>query len=388
MFAFSQEDEEFRAEVRSFIDKNLDPDVRERLQMGNFPEKHDVVEWTQKLHARGWAVPSWPVEWGGPGWTLAQRVIFREEIAAAPAPEPQVFNVGMLGPVLIAFGTEEQKRNFLPRVAKLDLWFCQGFSEPGAGSDLASLKTRAVRDGDDYIVNGQKIWTSHAGEADWMFALVRTDTSGKPQTGISFLLIDMKTPGIGIRQLEMISGSGELYEVFFDDVRVPATNLVGQEGQGWTYAKYLLGHERTGMARVPESLRRVSHARAMATQSTINGQPMSEDPLFGIQAATLEAELVALQALQYRTVFGPESEDERSRAVFASLLKLKGSELLQRTASLVAEVAGPRGMAVPDQSGDDWRTGAGAAALHSRSATIYGGASEIQKTILAKALGL
>lgn len=388
MFAFSDEDEAFRAEVRAFITAKLPMQLRDKLRAGGIATKEEIVAWTQHLHARGWAAPSWPAEWGGPGWTLVQRMIFQEEIAAAPAPEPQVFNIGMLGPVIYAFGSEAQKRDLLPRVAKLDLWFCQGFSEPDAGSDLASLKTRAVRDGDDYIVTGQKIWTSYAGYADWMFALVRTDGSGKRQQGISFLLIDMRSPGLQVRPIESIDGNKDhLNEVFLEDVRVPASNLVGEEGQGWAYARYLLGHERTGMARVAASRQRIARARELATGIVQDGRPLSEDSGFRRRVAALEADLVALQVTQYRMVFGAMG-DAADTGAFASILKLKGSELVQQTTKLLADVAGPRAMiaADPHDADADWRSHAGGFMLTARAATIYGGSSEIQKTIVARGI--
>ena len=386
MFEFSDEENAFRAEVRAFIEANVPARVRDTLRMGGVPSKQDTVEWTRKLHSRGWATPSWPVEWGGPGWTLAQRIIFQEEVASAPAPEPQVFNVGMLGPVVGAFGSAEQKRDLLPRIARLDLWFCQGFSEPGAGSDLASLKTRAVRDGEHYVINGQKIWTSYAGYADWMFALVRTDPGGIKQSGISFLLIDLRSPGVSIRPIESIDANQHhLHEVFLEDVRVPASNLVGKEGEGWTYAKYLLGHERTGMTRVVNSRKRLAWARARAAEIMVRGRPLSEDPLFRRRIAELEAELIALQVTQYRSVFGSEGEGTQ-RAAFASILKLRGSELTQATTELLADVAGPRSLVLKDQDDGDWRSIAGAARLTARGASIYGGTSEIQKSILAKGI--
>lgn len=388
MFSFSAEDTAFRADVRAFIEANAPASVREKLRMGGIATKQEIIDWTHKLQERGWATPSWPAEWGGPGWTVAQRMIFQEEIAAAAAPEPQVFNVNMLGPVIGAFGSEDQKRDLLPKVANLDLWFCQGFSEPDAGSDLAALKTRAVRDGDHYVVNGQKTWTSYAGYADWMFALVRTDSSGKRQQGISFLLIDMTSPGLSVRPIESIDGNGHhLNEVFFDDVRVPVDNLVGSEGEGWNYARYLLGHERTGMARVAASRQRLARARERAAEIVVDGRPLADDPAFRNEVARLEADLVALQVTQYRMVFGA-MESGADVGAFASILKLKGSELVQATTRLLADVAGPRAMVVAD-AGDvasPWQSLAGSFMLTARAASIYGGSSEIQKTILARGI--
>ncbi|HYY84384.1 MAG TPA: acyl-CoA dehydrogenase family protein, partial [Beijerinckiaceae bacterium] len=254
---FTDEELAFRQEVRAFMKSALPERLRRKMIDRHHPSKQDLVDWQQTLNAKGWAVPHWPVEWGGTGWDPVRQYIFQDELQQAPAPSPLPFNTSMVGPVIIAFGSEEQKRRFLPRIANLDDWWCQGFSEPGAGSDLASLKTTAKRDGDHYVVNGQKTWTTLAQHADWIFCLVRTDMAAKKQEGISFLLIDMKTPGITVRPIETIDGGHEINEVFLDDVRVPIENLVGQENKGWDYAKFLLGNERTGIARVGISKARV-----------------------------------------------------------------------------------------------------------------------------------
>jgi len=248
---FTADELAFRDEVRAFFREALPADIRRRMELGQRQSKDDIVRWQRILNAKGWAVPHWPVEWGGTRWGAVKNYIFKEEMQLAPAPDPLSFNVNMVGPVLVAFGSEEQKRRFLPKIANLDYWFCQGFSEPGAGSDLASLKTAARLEGDHYVVNGQKIWTSRAHHADWMFCLVRTDATAKQQRGISYLLIDMKTPGLTVRPIHTIDGEHHFNEVFFDDVRVPVENLVGEENKGWTYAKYLLGNER-----VADALRR------------------------------------------------------------------------------------------------------------------------------------
>ena len=262
---FTADELAFRDELRAFFRDNLPGDIRERMRLGHGPTKDDTVTWQRILNRRNWAAYNWPKEYGGPGWTPMQRMIFLEENQLAPAPEVSSFNITMIGPVLIQFGTEEQKQRFLPRAANIDDWWCQGFSEPGAGSDLASLKTAAKRDGDDYIVNGQKIWTSTAHHADWCFCLVRTDPQAKKrQEGISFLLIDMETPGITVRPIISIDGSHHLNEVFFDDVRVPVALRVGEENRGWDVAKFLLGHERTGIARLGKSKERVKFAREAA----------------------------------------------------------------------------------------------------------------------------
>ena len=240
----------FRAEVREFFKQALPADIRAKVVLGQRLSKEELKRWTQILHAKGWATPAWSRDWGGTGWSAVQQYIFKEELHMAPAPEPLSFNVNMIGPVLIAFGTEEQKKHFLPKIASLEYWFCQGFSEPGAGSDLASLRSQAVRDGDDYVVNGQKLWTSTAHHAEWCFLLVRTDRDAKNQRGITYLLMDMKSPGITVRPIITIDGNHETNEMFLEDVRVPVANRIGEENKGWDYAKFLLGNERSGIARV------------------------------------------------------------------------------------------------------------------------------------------
>jgi alkylation response protein AidB-like acyl-CoA dehydrogenase len=327
-------------------------------------------------------------------------MIFLEENQLAPAPEVLSFNITMIGPVLIQFGTQEQKRRFLPRAANIDDWWCQGFSEPGAGSDLASLKTAARRDGDDYVVNGQKIWTSTAHHADWCFCLVRTDPQAKKrQEGISFLLIDMKTPGITVRPIISIDGSHHLNEVFFDDVRVPAELRVGPENRGWDVAKFLLGHERTGIARLGKSKERVAVAKEMAREVRANGRPLIEDPDFRRRVAQLEVDIKGLEITQYRVVSAHDTARDGKPDPLSSVLKVKGTELLQATTELAMDVGGP--LAMPDwaaelaalsnepELGPAWAAEATRSYLFLRAASIYGGTNEIQKNILTKAvLGL
>src|SRR5579859_7201268 len=272
---FTPEEVAFRDEVRTFIRDNLPAEIRERMRLGYSPRKEDTVAWQRILNRRGWATMSWPQEWGGPGWMSIQKMIFLEENQLAPAPEVSSFNITMIGPVLIQFGTDEQKKRFLPRAANVDDWWCQGFSEPGAGSDLAALKTAGKRVGDEYIVNGEKIWTSTAHMADWCFLLVRTNPDApKRQEGISFLLVDMKTPGITVRPIISIDGTHHLNEVFFDDVKVPVSMRVGPENKGWDVAKYLLGNERTGIARIGKSKERVQTAKEKARGVMANGRPL------------------------------------------------------------------------------------------------------------------
>ena len=273
---FTPEETAFREEVREFFRTALPERIRDKLVMGHHASKDELVEWTRILNAKGWAVPHWPVEWGGTGWDPVRQYIFQDEMQQAPAPSPLPFGVSMVGPVIIAFGSEAQKRRFLPRIANLDDWWCQGFSEPGSGSDLASLKTTAKRDGDAYVVTGQKTWTTLGQYADWIFVLARTDMAAKKQEGISFLLIDMKSPGITVRPIRTIDGGEEVNEVFLDDVRVPAENLVGQENKGWDYAKFLLGNERVGIARVGVSKERLRRIKELARLERIGEVPLIE----------------------------------------------------------------------------------------------------------------
>src|SRR5690242_8756573 len=328
----------FRDELREFFDSDLPRDIRERMRLGHSPTKDDTVTWQRILNRRGWAAYNWPKECGGPGWTPVQRMIFLEENQLAPAPEVSSFNITMIGPVLIQFGTEEQKHRFLPRAANIDDWWCQGFSEPGAGSDLASLKTAAKRDGDAYVVNGQKIWTSTAHMADWCFCLVRTNPQAtKRQEGISFLLIDMKTPGITVRPIISIDGEHHLNEVFFDDVKVPVAMRVYEENKGWDVAKFLLGNERTGIARLGKSKERVNFAKQKARDLRAHGKPLSEDPEFRRRIAALETELKSLEITQLR-VLSAQKANERRQDPLTAVLKLKGTELLQATTELAMDV--------------------------------------------------
>ena len=344
---FTPEELAFRDEVRAFIRDNLPADIRERVRLGYSPRKQDTVAWQRILNKKGWAALSWPKEWGGPGWTAVQRMIFMEENQIAPAPELSSFNITMIGPVLIQFGTEEQKKRFLPRAANLDDWWCQGFSEPGAGSDLASLKTAAKRDGDHYVVNGQKIWTSTAHHADWCFVLVRTNpNAAKRQEGISFLLVDMKTPGITVRPIVSIDNSHHLNEVFFDDVRVPVENRVYEENRGWDVAKFLLGNERTGIARLGKSKERVTSAKEMARNVRENGKPLIQDAAFRQRVAQLEVDMKALEITQYRVVSSYDKAKDGRPDPLSSVLKVKGTELLQATTELAMDVGGPMSMPI------------------------------------------
>lgn len=380
--SFSLEDLAFRDEVRSFLRDQLPAGLRQRMSEGRVISKSDLVEWQQTLNARGWATPSWPKAWGGPGWSPVQRHIFLDELHSAPAPEPLSFNVSMLGPVLIEYGSEEQKQRFLPRAANLDDWWAQGFSEPGAGSDLAALRTSAVRSGDDYVVNGQKIWQGMAQHADWMFTLVRTDPSApKRQMGITFLLIDLRSPGISIRPIITMDGRHEVNEVFLDDVSVPVANRVGLENQGWTYAKFLLSNERTGIARLGMTKRLIARARACALQLA----PAARDDILR-HLAHIEAGVRVLEITQLRILAAqqPGVPDPRS-----SILKVKGVELRQAASEILLQAAGPQAYEMSYEGHDEAPMEAAANFLTLRAASIYGGASEVQKTILAKSvLGL
>src|SRR5271169_4782105 len=277
---FTPEELSFRDEVRAFFRANLPASIRTKLVEGKHLAKDDIVTWQRTLNKKGWAVANWPVEWGGTGWTPVQQYIFQEELQQTPAPQPLGFGVTMVGPVIIAFGSEEQKKRHLPAIANLDIWWCQGFSEPGAGSDLASLRTAAKREGDYYIVNGQKTWTTLAQWADWIFCLVRTDPEAKKQLGISFVLIEMKSPGVTVRPIRLIDGGYEVNEVFFDDVRIPADQLVGEENRGWDAAKFLLGNERTGVAGTGIIKARIARLKEVAAATTSRGKPLTEDPVF------------------------------------------------------------------------------------------------------------
>ncbi len=299
---FTPQELAFRDEVRAFMRASLPPAIRRKMVEGRHLAKDDIVAWQRILNAKGWAVPHWPAEWGGQDWSPVQQYIFQDELQQAPAPVPLPFGVAMVGPVIIAFGSAEQKRRFLPRIANLDEWWCQGFSEPGAGSDLASLKTAAKRDGDHYVVTGQKIWTTMAQHADWIFCLVRTDAQAKKQEGITFLLMDMRSKGITVRPIVTIDGGSEVNEVFFDEVRVPVENRVGAENKGWDYAKFLLGNERTSIARVGYSKERIRRIRELAALERAGGRPIIEDERFREKLAGLEVELKALEMLQLRVV--------------------------------------------------------------------------------------
>jgi len=394
---FTPEEIAFRDEVRTFMRTALPADIRSKLVEGRHLKKDDIVVWQRILNAKGWAVPHWPAEWGGRGWTPTQSYIFLEELQQAPAPPPLGFGVTMVGPVIIAFGSAAQKQRFLPRIANLDDWWCQGFSEPGSGSDLASLKTSAKRSNGHYVINGQKTWTTTAQWADWIFCLVRTDPAAKKQEGISFILMDMKSPGITVRPIVTIDGGREVNEVFFDDVKVPAENLVGQENKGWDYAKFLLGNERTGIARVGMSKERIRRLRELAALERADDRPLIEDARFRAKIAAVEVELKALEMTQLRVVAAERTRKGNRPDPASSILKIKGSEIQQTISELLLEVVGP--YALPYQPeyldeerwneppvGPDWAPSLAPTYFNTRKVSIYGGTNEIQKNIIAKAI--
>lgn len=384
--SFSPEDIAFRDDVRAFVAANLSPETRRKVEDGRALDKSDVVDWQRTLNTRGWATPSWPASAGGPGWSAVQRYIFMDELYAACAPEPLSFNVSMIGPVLIQYGSDEQKARFLKATANLDVWWAQGFSEPGAGSDLAALSTTAVRDGDHYVVNGQKLWQGMAHRADWMFTLVRTDpTAPKKQGGISFLLIDLKSHGVTIRPIITIDGRHEVNEVFLDDVHVPVTDRIGDENQGWTYAKYLLSNERTGIARIGMTRRVLARVGAELAEGG-SGSPDSRRAAYAAEAAMIEAELKALEITQMRVLAAQQAGQADPRS---SILKIKGVELRQAASELLMRVVGPAGLEFAYEGEGLAPSEAASNYFTLRAASIYGGASEVQKNIIASSvLGL
>ncbi|MDO8071824.1 acyl-CoA dehydrogenase family protein [Janthinobacterium sp. SUN176] len=380
----------FRDTVRAFLDTHLPADLQRKVRQHLRLNRDDYVRWHKIVAKQGWAAPAWPVEHGGTGWTAVQRHIWEDECARAATPPILPFGVNMVAPVIMAFANAEQKAYYLPRILNCDDWWCQGYSEPGAGSDLASLKTTAQRDGDHYIVNGQKTWTTLGQHADMIFCLVRTDSTVRKQEGISFLLIDMKTPGITVRPIIMLDEEHEVNEVFFDNVRVPVSNLVGQENKGWTYAKYLLGHERTGIAAVGRSKRELTFLKQLAMQQTKRGAPLLHDPAFAAKVATLEIELMALEMTVLRVI----SDEGKGPGPQASMLKVRGSELQQQLTELMVEAIGPQalpfdpafldGSAQHSAAGDDLAAPLAAYYFNYRKTSIYGGSNEIQKNIITQ----
>ena len=390
----SPEEEKFRDEVREFVSKEVSEEIRRKTMTGFRLNKEDHESWQRKLHSKGWMAPGWPAEYGGTGWTPMQKHIFEEECAAAGAPPVIAFGVTMVAPVIMAFGNQEQKDYYLPRILRSDDWWCQGYSEPGSGSDLASLRTKAVLKGDLYIVNGQKTWTTMAQHANLMFCLVRTSDEGKRQEGISFLLIDMEQPGVTVQPIKTIDGSVEINNVFLEDVKVPVANRVGEENKGWTYAKYLLGHERTSIAAVGRSKAQLKRLKTIASAEEQDGKPLINDPTFKEKIADIEISLLALESLVLR-VLSDESAG-KGPGPEASFLKIRGTEVQQGITELLIEAIGNYAHPfVPESMETGWNENpigpehAASIAPHYfnwRKASIYGGSNEIQKNIIAKAV--
>ena len=389
---FTPQEEAFRTEARQFFADAVSPRFRERTRLGLPMTKAEQEEWQAILNRRGWLAPHWPKEWGGTGWTVTEQYLYDLESSLANAPRTVPFGFSMLAPVLFKYGSEEQKRHWLPRMLDGSDWWCQGYSEPGAGSDLAALKTSAVRDGDDYVVNGQKTWTTLGQHANMMFALVRTGTSERRQDGISFLLIDMTSPGIEVRPIITLDGDHEVNEVFFTDVRVPVANLVGEQDRGWTYAKYLLTHERTNMAMIGASTSAIAWLRSIAGKIRRGGKPLLDDPLFAARLARVEIELANLSTTTLRVVAAAASGG--APGAESSMLKIKGTELRQEISALTRRALGPLAQpfmpeTLEDGYNDEGVGPAGASSvtphyLNLRKLSIFGGSNEIQKNIISK----
>lgn len=393
--SYTEQELAFREDVRDFLAEHLDPQVAQKVRTGRELTKAEMEGWHATLHARGWLAQNWPKSHGGAEWTAVQRFIYEEEAARASAPRIVPFGLSMLAPVLMEFGSKEQQDRWLPRILSGEDWWCQGYSEPGAGSDLASLKTRAVRDGDHYVVNGQKTWTTLGQFANMIFCLVRTDTECKPQEGISFLLIDMDTPGVEVRPIVLLDGTPEVNEVWLTDVRVPVENLVGEENKGWTYAKYLLTHERTNIAGVGFCQAGLDALKRLARTANHNGRPLSENPLFAARIAQVEIELMALATSNLRILAAAGAG--RAPGVEASMLKVKGTDIRQAINDLARRAVGPYAMPFASEEVEGSNAplpdplNAGAVTktyLNNRKISIFGGANEVQKNIIAKtALG-
>jgi alkylation response protein AidB-like acyl-CoA dehydrogenase len=393
---YTDEDLRFAEEIREFVRAELPEGVRSK----SYDHVHLTVDerrgWQRKLAAKGWGCPSWPEEWGGTKWSVFKRYLFEEAMAEEGAPEPVPFGQSMIAPVLFRVGTQAQKEHYLPRILTLDYWFCQGFSEPESGSDLASLKTRAVRDGDHWVINGQKMWTSMAHHANIMFCLVRTDpNAAKRQEGISMLIVPMDTPGLTVRPTITIDGGHSVNEVFFDNVRVSQDALIGEVNKGWTYAKLLLGHERTSIARIGQSKRELKRLKMIASEQQDNGVALLDTPIFRSKVAEVEVELMALELTNLRMMHSATRGG--SPGIEANILKIRGSEIQQRLTELMMEAVGPyalpfdervrdHGLA-KDRVGPLYVAGLGPNYLMTRVVTIYGGSNEIQRNIIAKFLG-
>ncbi|MCT9809506.1 acyl-CoA dehydrogenase family protein [Acidovorax sp. Be4] len=394
--AFTPEEQAFREEVRAWVRSHLPEDIAHKVRNALRLSRDDLQRWAKILGSRGWLGHGWPKAFGGPGWSSVQKHLFEEECARACAPRVIPFGPVMVAPVIMAFGTPEQQKRFLPGIASGEVWWSQGYSEPGSGSDLASVKTRAERQGDHYLVNGQKTWTTLGQYGEWIFCLVRTSTEGKPQTGISFLLIDMKSPGVTVRPIKLLDGESEVNEVFFDNVKVPAENLIGEENQGWTYAKHLLSHERTNIADVNRAKRELERLKRIA-----KAEGVWEDQRFRDQIALLEVDVIALEMMVLR-VLSAETSGKNPLDI-AGLLKIKGSEIQQRYSELMMLAAGPFSLPFIEEAMEaGWQGDQSAGALggfpggevanaplastyfNMRKTTIYGGSNEVQRNIVAQ----
>jgi alkylation response protein AidB-like acyl-CoA dehydrogenase len=396
---YTPEEEAFRAEVRAFLQAELPAEIRDKLRLGRRLCKDDLVRWQRILHRRGWGAGMWPKKFGGAEWTVVQQHLFEEECAAAGAPPQIAFSLRMVAPVLMAFGNAAQHNYFLPRILTGEHWWCQGYSEPGSGSDLASLRTAAERRGDHYIVNGEKTWNTLGQHADWIFVLARTRADARHQQGISFLLIDMKTPGIELRPIITLDGEHEINHIRFDAVKVPAANLVGEENKGWTYAKFLLGHERTNSAGIGLCKRGLQSLKAIAAAQTANGKPLIENVRFRDRIARIELELNALEITHLRMLSAVANES-RAPGPEASILKIKGSEIIQQLAELKMHALGPDALPYLREGLElGWEAEPLLAAhyapyappltgqyFNQRKTSIYAGSNEIQKNIISKAI--
>ncbi|NIF84088.1 pimeloyl-CoA dehydrogenase large subunit [Comamonas sp. Tr-654] len=386
--AFTPEEQAFREEIRSWVRANLPEDIAHKVRNDLHLTRDDMQRWAKILGKKGWLGYGWPKEFGGPGWSAVQKHLFEEECALAGTPRIVPFGPVMVAPVIMAYGTPEQHRRFLPGIASGEVWWSQGYSEPGSGSDLASVKTRAERVGDKYIVNGQKTWTTLGQYGEWIFCLVRTSNEGKPQTGISFLLVDMKSPGVTVRPIKLLDGSHEVNEVFFDNVEVPADQLIGEENKGWTYAKHLLSHERTNIADVNRAKRELERLKRIAKTESV-----WEDQRFRDQIALLEIDVIALEMLVLRVLSAMKSG--KNPLDIAGLLKIKGSEIQQRYSELMMLAAGPYALPYIQEAMEAGYQGEfpgdvlgnaplAATYFNMRKTTIYGGSNEVQRNIVAQ----
>ena len=398
--AFNTEELAFQKEVRDWIAANMPPEVAEesRRSRSSHVSKERLLQWQKKLAGKGWLCPNWPKEYGGPGWSSTQKFIFEMEMARADSPYLSSFSIKMVAPVLMRFGSEAQKKRFLPKIAAAEELWCQGYSEPGSGSDLASLRTRAVRDGDHYIVSGQKIWTTNAHWADWIFCLVRTSTEGKRQEGISFLLIDMKSPGIRIDPIYLADGTRtpmrhEVNQVFFTDVKVPAENLVGEENKGWTYAKYLLEFERGGQAFGPRLRKAFRHLQTLSRTQLAAGEPLSANAQWREKMAAVEIEIDAVEMNELMFYSSLKTGDAPGN--MGSVVKMRGTEVGQKVTELAVEAVGWYGVPFTELRnydsnvvpvGGDYVDDVAPRYFNGRKTTIYGGSSEVQRNVLAKAM--